>query len=136
PLTTFSSCVDEYVVEILRREGCGDAISQTCCSALGCEDTDFHFCYGRLFCQICIISLHEACLTHVIQVSTPLFLDRTWFLIYFAVPLHELGMWYQVGHLAGEVCLHPWPAFGNHFTIIDTNGVHDIALDFCSCMWK
>ncbi|KAK0499952.1 hypothetical protein EDD18DRAFT_1348753 [Armillaria luteobubalina] len=133
PLTTFSSRVDEYIAESLRREGCGDAISQICCSAPGCEDADFHFCCvtcrdGRLFCQNCIISLHEACPTHVIQHWNGKYFNK--------VPLRELGMRYQVGHLAGEVCPHPWPAFGNHFIIIDTNGIHDVALDFCSCMRK
>ncbi|KAK0502087.1 hypothetical protein EDD18DRAFT_1100581 [Armillaria luteobubalina] len=53
-----------------------------------------------------------------------------------SVPLRELGLQYQVGHLAGEVCPHPRAAFGNRFTIIDTNGIHDVALDFCSCMQK
>ncbi|KAK0493247.1 hypothetical protein EDD18DRAFT_1356665 [Armillaria luteobubalina] len=50
------------------------------------------------------------------------------------VPLWNLGMHYQVGHLIGEACPHPHPTFGNHFTIIDTNGIHDVALNFCSCM--
>ncbi|KAK0222069.1 hypothetical protein IW262DRAFT_1232878, partial [Armillaria fumosa] len=39
-----------------------------------------------------------------------------------------------VGHLIGKVCPHPHPAFGDNFTIIDTNGIHNVALDFCSCM--
>ncbi|KAK0221290.1 hypothetical protein IW262DRAFT_1447825 [Armillaria fumosa] len=95
PLLTFSSCVDGYIAESLRREGCGDAMLQNCCSAIGCEDKDFPFhcitCQdGRLFCWTCIISLHKAC--------------------------HS--------------------AFGNHFTIIDTNGIHDVTLDFRSCMRK
>ncbi|KAK0478646.1 hypothetical protein EDD18DRAFT_1364574 [Armillaria luteobubalina] len=131
PLLTFSSRIDEYIAESLRREGRGDAISQNSCSA--CEDTNFCFhCItcrdARLFCHICIISLHTACLTHVIQSWNGNYFDK--------VPLCKLGMRYQVGHLAGEVCLHPQPAFGNHFTIIDTNGIHDVALDFCSCMQK
>ncbi|KAK0500890.1 hypothetical protein EDD18DRAFT_1348323 [Armillaria luteobubalina] len=131
PLLTFSSRIDEYVAESLRREGRGDAILQNSCSA--CEDTDFCFrCItcrdARLFCRICIISLHTACPTHVIQSWNGNYFDK--------VPLRKLGMRYQVGHLAGEVCPHPQPAFGNHFTIIDTNGIHDVALDFCSCMRK
>ncbi|KAK0493944.1 hypothetical protein EDD18DRAFT_1355859 [Armillaria luteobubalina] len=69
-----------------------------------------------------------ACPTHVIQSWNGNYFDK--------VPLRKLGMRYQVGHLAGEVCLHLQLAFHNHFTIIDTNGIHDIALDFCSCMQK
>ncbi|KAK0470846.1 hypothetical protein IW261DRAFT_1553665 [Armillaria novae-zelandiae] len=130
---TFSSHVDEYVAESLRREGRGDAMSQNHCAGLGCEATDHCFrCItcrdGRLFCWGCIVSLHVACPTHVIQHWNGNYFDK--------IHLHDLGMRYQVGHLAGEACLHPWPAFGNHFTIIDTNGIHDIALDFCSCMRK
>ncbi|KAK0471979.1 hypothetical protein EDD18DRAFT_1314665 [Armillaria luteobubalina] len=97
PLLTFSSRIDEYVAESLRREGRGDAISQNSCSA--CEDTDFCFrCItcrdARLFCRICIISLHTACPTHVIQSWNGNYFDK--------VPLRKLGMRYQVGHLAGE----------------------------------
>ncbi|KAK0477824.1 hypothetical protein IW261DRAFT_1594300, partial [Armillaria novae-zelandiae] len=131
PLLTFSSHVNEYVAESLRREGRGDAISQKCCSA--CEDTEFRFCCitcrdARLFCRICIISLHTACPTHIIQSWNGNYFDK--------VPLHKLGMRYQVGHLTGEACPHPQPAFGNHFTVIDTNGIHDVALNFCNCMRK
>ncbi|KAK0474610.1 hypothetical protein IW261DRAFT_1341509, partial [Armillaria novae-zelandiae] len=131
PLLTFSLHVDEYIAESLRREGCGDAISQKCCSA--CEDTEFHFrCItcrdARLFCRICIISLHMACPTHIIQSWNGNYFDK--------VPLHKLGMRYQVGHLTREACPHPQPAFSNHFTVIDTNGIHDVTLNFCNCMWK
>ncbi|KAK0481025.1 hypothetical protein EDD18DRAFT_1085717 [Armillaria luteobubalina] len=133
PLVTFSSHIDGYVAESLRREGCGDAMSQDHCSGPSCEEMDHCFCCvtcrdGRLFCLVCIVSLHVACLTHIIQCWNSDYFDK--------VPLHELGMRYQVAHLAGEVCLHPWPAFSNHFTIIDTNGIHDVTIDFCSCMWK
>ncbi|KAK0471765.1 hypothetical protein IW261DRAFT_1571641 [Armillaria novae-zelandiae] len=131
PLLTFSSHVNEYVVESLRREGRGDAISQKCCSA--CEDTEFRFrCItcrdARLFCCICIISLHMACLTHIIQSWNGNYFDK--------VPLCKLGMHYQVGHLTGEASPHPQPAFSNHFTVIDTNRIHDVALHFCNCMQK
>ncbi|KAK0482876.1 hypothetical protein EDD18DRAFT_1084606 [Armillaria luteobubalina] len=129
----FSAHVDDYIAESLRREGHGDAILQSHCAALGCEDTDCTFhCItcrdGRLFCHSCIVSLHVACLTHVIQHWNSNYFDK--------VPLCELGLQYQVGHLASEVCPYPRAAFGNCFTIIDTNGIHDVALNFCSCMQK
>ncbi|KAK0467413.1 hypothetical protein IW261DRAFT_1553874 [Armillaria novae-zelandiae] len=127
----FSAHVDEYIAESLRREGHRDALSQNHCVAPGCEDTDCPFrCItcrdGRLFCCACIVSLHVACPTHVIQHWNSIYFDK--------VPLRELGLQYQVGHLTGEVCPHPQAAFGNRFTIIDTNGIHDVTLDFCSCM--
>ncbi|KAK0488128.1 hypothetical protein EDD18DRAFT_1110504 [Armillaria luteobubalina] len=62
-------------------------------------------------------------------------MSDTLFSAYFdKVPLRTLGMRYQVGHIIGEVCPHPHPVFGDHFTIIDTNGIHNVALDFCSCI--
>ncbi|KAK0501073.1 hypothetical protein EDD18DRAFT_1016875, partial [Armillaria luteobubalina] len=122
-----------YMAESLRREGHGDAISQSRCAAIGCEETEFPFCCvtcrdGRMFCQICIVSLHDACPMHIIQCWNGNYFDK--------IPLRELGMRYQVGHLVGEACPHPRLAFSNHFTVIDTNGIHDVALNFCSCMQR
>ncbi|KAK0472143.1 hypothetical protein IW261DRAFT_1424536 [Armillaria novae-zelandiae] len=104
PLIMFSSHVDGYVTESLRREGHGDAMSQRWKTIL------------------------PACPTHIIQCWNGNYFDK--------VPLCELGLRYQVGHLTGEVCPHPWPAWGNHFTIINMNGIHDVTLDFCSCMQR
>ncbi|KAK0478694.1 hypothetical protein EDD18DRAFT_1364550 [Armillaria luteobubalina] len=69
-----------------------------------------------------------ACPTHIVQGWNGSYFDK--------VLLCDLRMQYQVGHLAGEICPHPHPAFSNHFTIIDMNGIHDVTLDFCSCMQK
>jgi hypothetical protein len=44
-----------------------------------------------------------------------------------------LGGRIQLGHAIGEPCPLPVPAFGDSFTIIDTNGIHDVGLDFCGC---
>ncbi|KAK0493407.1 hypothetical protein EDD18DRAFT_1108187 [Armillaria luteobubalina] len=58
---------------------------------------------GRLFCKVCIVSLHVACPTHVVQGWNGSYFDK--------VSLRDLGMQYQVRHLAGEICPHPRPAF-------------------------
>lgn len=47
--------------------------------------------------------------------------------------LKALGYRFQLGHAIGERCVAPRPAFADDFVIIDTNGVHEIALDFCDC---
>ena len=47
--------------------------------------------------------------------------------------LKDLGGRIQLGHATGEPCSLPTPAFGDSFTIIDINGIHDIGLDFCGC---
>ncbi|KAK0497447.1 hypothetical protein EDD18DRAFT_1104837 [Armillaria luteobubalina] len=110
--------IDDYLAKSMRREGRGDAISQGHCP--GCDAMEFGYhCItcrdARLFCQACVISLHVACPTHIIQHWNGTYFDK-------------------VGHLIGKVCPHPHPAFGDNFTIIDTNGIHNVALDFCSCM--
>jgi hypothetical protein len=47
--------------------------------------------------------------------------------------LKTLGGRIQLGHAIGEPCPLPVPAFGDSFTIIDINGIHDVGLDFCGC---
>ena len=47
--------------------------------------------------------------------------------------LKKLGGRIQLGHVIGEPCPLPTPAFGDSFTVIDINGIHDIGLDFCGC---
>jgi CxC2 like cysteine cluster associated with KDZ transposases len=47
--------------------------------------------------------------------------------------LKKLGGRIQLGHAIGESCLLPTPAFGDSFTVIDINGIHDVGLDFCGC---
>ncbi|KAK0491756.1 hypothetical protein EDD18DRAFT_1109505 [Armillaria luteobubalina] len=109
PLLTFSLYINDYLAESMRWEGRRDTISQKHCPS--CRSTQINLrcitCRDvRLFCPACIVALHAACPTHIIQVR----------------------------HIIGEVCPHPHPAFGDHFTIIDTNGIHDVALDFCNCI--
>lgn len=49
------------------------------------------------------------------------------------VSLKKLGLRVQLGHPAGVKCLLPKRAFNDDFTLIDTNGIHEIGLDFCGC---
>jgi hypothetical protein len=49
------------------------------------------------------------------------------------VSLKDLGLRVQLGHPIGECCLLPERAFNDDFTLIDTNGIHAIGLDFCGC---
>ncbi|KAK0470911.1 hypothetical protein IW261DRAFT_1553650 [Armillaria novae-zelandiae] len=131
PLVSFSSHIDTYLAEILRREGRGDAISQPRCPGIACESGDFFYrCVtcrdARLFCQSCIVTAHLCSPTHIIQHWNGDYFDK--------IPLQMLGLWYQVGHLIGKACAHPRPAFGSRFMIIDMNGIHNVALDFCHCL--
>ena len=43
----------------------------------------------------------------------------------------------QVGHTIGDrVCPLPQTAFNNDFTVIDADGIHEIALDYCGCQYS
>ncbi|KAK0493893.1 hypothetical protein EDD18DRAFT_1077920, partial [Armillaria luteobubalina] len=131
PLVSFSAHIDNYLAESLRHEGRGDAISQPSCAGIACKNEDFVYrCVtcrdARLFCQACIVTAHMCSPTHIIQYWNRDYFDK--------IPLKKLGLRYQVGHLVGEACAHPRPAFGSHFTIVDTNGIHDVTLDFCNCL--
>ncbi|KAK0493828.1 hypothetical protein EDD18DRAFT_1078111, partial [Armillaria luteobubalina] len=119
-----------YLSESLRHEGQGDAVSQPCCSGIKCENDDFTYqcitCWDRrLFCRLCIVMVHGCSPTHIVQHWNGEYFDR--------ILLRKLGLSYQVGHPLGDICIHPCPAFDHRFTIIDTNGVHDINLNFCNC---
>jgi hypothetical protein len=39
----------------------------------------------------------------------------------------------QLGHLPGDPCLNPRPTIDDTFVVINSDGVHTIALDFCGC---
>lgn len=50
-----------------------------------------------------------------------------------ALSLKRLGLRVQLGHPIGEECLLPQRAFNDDFTLIHTNGIHEIGLDYCGC---
>ena len=49
------------------------------------------------------------------------------------VTLKSLGLCLELGHAVGDHCCNPKCAFRDEFVVINTNGIHDIALDFCRC---
>jgi hypothetical protein len=48
------------------------------------------------------------------------------------VTLKSLGLRIQLGHLNG-VCILRQPAFNNDFVVIDIDGIHEVAVDYCGC---
>ena len=46
--------------------------------------------------------------------------------------LKSIGLRVQLGHLPGARCLNPQPVHGD-FTVIHTNGMHSVAVDYCRC---
>ena len=49
------------------------------------------------------------------------------------VTLKLLGLHLQLGHAVGDHCCNPKCVFGDEFVVINTNSIHNIALDFCGC---
>src|SRR6202034_1688518 len=45
----------------------------------------------------------------------------------------DIGLRIQLGHAFNTHCINPQPSAGGEFTIIDDNGIHSVALDFCAC---
>jgi len=58
---------------------------------------------------------------------------QKWNGLYFEkVTLKSLGLRHQLGHLDG-VCSLPQPAFNDDFVVIDIDGIHEVAIDYCGC---
>jgi hypothetical protein len=48
------------------------------------------------------------------------------------VTMYDLGLRFQLGHRSGESCTASTQARGE-FTIVHTNGIHTVHVDFCGC---
>ncbi|KAH7918603.1 hypothetical protein BV22DRAFT_1024324 [Leucogyrophana mollusca] len=126
---------DAYLLEMLRRDGRGDHITEAvCCRCrLACPCFRCEDCFGsELFCKQCMVSMHDRTPLHRIEASGQYFTE--WTGNYFKrTSLKALGLRIQLGHPAGERCLIPKTAFHDDFVVIDTHAVHEVALDFCDC---
>jgi len=47
--------------------------------------------------------------------------------------LKSLGLRIQLGHRPGITCVNPKRSSNDDFVVIDCNGIHEVALDYCSC---
>ncbi|KAG2123716.1 hypothetical protein BD769DRAFT_1628906 [Suillus cothurnatus] len=121
---------EKYLLELIRLEGRGDYASRETCQghsectsepAYRCRD-----CFGtELYCQACIINRHRENPLHKIEFWNGCFFEDT--------TLKCLGLRIQLGHPIGERCFNHSRAYDDDFVILDTNGIHELALDFCSC---
>jgi hypothetical protein len=136
--------VNDYLAELIRLEGRGDAISQEQCAQCLSSSADYRCedCFGhQLFCGLCMVSLHQQNPLHRLEVryylySNKLGLNRhkEWNGSFFqAATLKALGLRIQLGHPPGERCVRPVPATNDDFSILHVNGIHDLGLDFCGC---
>ena len=81
----------------------------------------------HLFCQECMVHLHGGAglLFHHIQVWTGTHYD--W------VSLKSLGLCIQLGHPDCSISPNLENMFNNDFTIIDSDSIHPVSLNYCSC---
>ena len=49
------------------------------------------------------------------------------------VSLKSLGLRMQLGHRPGVTCVNPKRSSNDDFVVIDYNGIHEVALDYCAC---
>ncbi|KAF8814361.1 hypothetical protein BYT27DRAFT_7219865 [Phlegmacium glaucopus] len=134
PLLCWIPYIDTYVSELLRLEGRGDVAGQSTCAGAGCEASveSTHRSFRCRDCQdLCLYCLDCICIYHA---SKPFHRIQAWNGIHFErVSLKTLGLHIQLGHADGSNCPHPDNAFNNDFTIIDSDGIHEVSLDYCSC---
>ncbi|KAG1845839.1 hypothetical protein F4604DRAFT_1884248 [Suillus subluteus] len=101
-----------YLSEIIRLDGRGENARDICPGC--CTDP-----------ARCSLENHARSPTHRIQ---------KWNGVFFEVSsLKTLGLRVQLGHPIGQPCILPQSAFNDDFVLIDTNGMHEIGLDFCGC---
>ncbi|KAF4622330.1 hypothetical protein D9613_009070 [Agrocybe pediades] len=119
---------DHDLHEILRMEGRGDFSDRTLCykcellpAVYRCVDCE----KVEMFCRDCVVQDHQGLPLHRIQKWNERFFERS--------TLKELGLRVQLGHFTGEACANPEKSAGKGFTVIHSNGIHDIALDYCGC---
>ncbi|KAJ7753859.1 hypothetical protein B0H16DRAFT_1316820, partial [Mycena metata] len=117
-----------YLLELLRRDGCGDASEELC---PGCKAADAQpgyrctECKGDLlFCRECFVQRHLANPLHVVEAWNGIHFMRT--------SLKALGLRIQFGHHPGECCDNPTRG-REGFVVLDSNGIHEVAVDYCGC---
>ncbi|KAG1846735.1 hypothetical protein F4604DRAFT_1884128 [Suillus subluteus] len=119
---------DTFLLELLRHEGRGDYVNLCICQS--CHFSLPEYCCidcfsGELFCSLCIVTSHARNPLHRIQKWTGS--------LFAALSLKQLGLCMQLGHPIREACPPPERAFNDDFTLIHSNGIHEIGLDYCGC---
>jgi len=86
-----------------------------------CVDCD----YSDLVCQKCLVEAHQCLPFHKIQRWNSVFFETT--------TLIDCGLVYFVNH-GRQACPHVYGGSGpQEITIIDVNGIHQVAMGWCRC---
>ena len=117
------------------------------CSAGSCEPLyRCQDCFiGQPTCKLCCLSVHSQQPLHIIEVSLSFLRvilsiqclyavkPQEWNGKFFKhVSLKELGLHVQLGHPIGISCINPRPVF-KPFFVLHSNGIHEVAVDYCDC---
>ncbi|KAF9458821.1 hypothetical protein BDZ94DRAFT_1172825 [Collybia nuda] len=116
-----------FLKEFLRMEGYGLEV-QTACGICGERRHEYQCtdCFnGQRLCLECMRGSHTSHPLHKIEKWNGMFMER--------ISLKKLGVRIQLNHIPSERCFNPKRAFNDDFVIIDSHGMHEVALDFCEC---
>ncbi|KAF8415032.1 hypothetical protein L210DRAFT_3658007 [Boletus edulis BED1] len=126
PLLTWLPDRDTFLEEFIRFEGRGRCTD--ICPLCGTDGPSIRCtdCFGgELLCITCAVDSHA---------RNPLHIVKKWNGISFeSTTLRDLGLRVQLGHLPTRPCHNPERCAGDLFIVIDTTGIHPVALDFCNC---
>ncbi|KIM82772.1 hypothetical protein PILCRDRAFT_7683 [Piloderma croceum F 1598] len=126
PLATWLDYRDEYLDDLMCLEGRGN-YQQACagCNApfpnFRCKDCTL----GALWCQACLVKRHSQSPLHIVEMWNGLFFQQS--------TLMALGLRVQLSHPPGRFCPTKEPGH-KFFAVIDANGIHSIAVNFCRCV--
>ncbi|KAG1860956.1 hypothetical protein F4604DRAFT_1882528 [Suillus subluteus] len=122
---------ENFLLELLWLDGRGDFIFDQVCKGhdrcQGHPDYRCRDCFGTaLYCKGCMLVRHQESPLHRLQHWVDGHFENT--------NLKALGLRIQLGHRVGKRCCNPVStAFHNDFVVLDVNGVHSVAVDFCGC---
>ncbi|KAJ7330528.1 hypothetical protein DFH08DRAFT_708944, partial [Mycena albidolilacea] len=125
-----TGCRERFLDEMLRLEGRGDQRYQTKCGNCPVDTTEARYrckdCFSDvLFCQACLVALHMDNPLHRVEIWN----DNAFFEV---INLKSLGLRIQLGHGRNGTCPGTL-GLRDDFCIVDSSGVHEVGLDFCSC---
>ncbi|KAJ7015755.1 hypothetical protein C8F04DRAFT_1284868 [Mycena alexandri] len=130
-LKQFVPVVDEYLAEFLRLEGKGfvarESGVQLAPKKKRVANPEYRCidCFSPdVLCSGCCVARHKTHPLDRIEFWNGEFFER--------VSLKSLGLRIQMGHTGFETCDSPQPGHTD-FTVVHSNGIHAVAVDFCGC---
>ncbi|KAJ3818118.1 hypothetical protein F5880DRAFT_1511225, partial [Lentinula raphanica] len=119
---------DEYLAEMIRGEGRGDGPKDSCWKCQS-DNSPLYRCVSGCLTNGLVCA--ECCLLDHLQ--RPLDIIEKWNGSYFErIPLQQMGLSVQLGHSCDSIC--PAPRIVKNFTVIHTNGIHQVTALFCNCV--